>query len=168
MAENDPRDSRENTRLMSAMMDLDTSPPIAWQTEELASILAHQLKAPLNVDLQTVDPDIGTRLAALSGASSHPIETFADLLTHPEPPLELMELVKNFAKSNMNTSAAVLPREIATVLYFSSILLAQVRCRRSISRLDDAAIRNGVTWVTNQPWLEPTLRSTLQQALAGR
>ena len=94
-----------------------------------------------------------------------PLETFGDLLRHPHPPLGVLKLMKEFAKVNRDNPESSLPTEIATVIYFTAIVLALTRCGQRITGLDDDALRRGVEWVVAQPWVDESTRSLFRDAL---
>src|SRR3954465_4769755 len=96
----------------------------------------HQLRAPRRSDL----PKMTDQLAS---ASEPPIETFGDLLSHPRPPIALLERVKDFAKSSRFAQDGPLHPEVATLLYFAAIAVALVRCGARISELDSRALGQG-------------------------
>lgn len=143
----------------------------AWRPEELASILRHQLTVPLPEDL-------GEHLIALdvqleSSGQYHGLasRTFGELLNEPAPPIEALNLVKQFAKDGRAQRGALLPPEVATVLYYASILLAQDRCAARITRLDESAIAEGRRWIIAQDWvadeIKALIRDGVQDAAGG-
>ena len=73
-----------------------------WRVDELAAIFRHQMSAPILVDLGTFDPLTATRIRMQSEAQGLLLKSFADLFHHPSPPLELLELIKDFAKANLD------------------------------------------------------------------
>ena len=122
-----------------------------WGERELAAVLRHQLAAPLHFDRgETRD----TPAAATPG-----ISTFQDLLHHAAPPVELLSLAKDFAKATRQEPDAALPKEIAAVLYFASIVVARRRCGRTITGLSPEDLRAGVDWVLAQAWVDPATRT---------
>jgi hypothetical protein len=123
------------------MLDLDTSIGGPWDAQELGAVLRHQLAAPL--------PPV---------AGPAPVDTFDQLLRHPSPPLTLLESVKDFAKAARQNPAAGLPEEVAAVIYFAAIVVANRRCGVRISRLSDEELRSGVEWVLAQPWIAADIR----------
>ncbi|NLX96012.1 MAG: hypothetical protein GXY83_07540 [Rhodopirellula sp.] len=135
-----------------------------WERAEMAAILEHQLAAPLADDLGTVDPNLPVRLPN-SSASQIPLVTFRDLFHHPEPPVELLDLTKRFAKRCRTSPDAVLPVEIATLLYFLAIAVARFRLTQQISGLDDESLRGGICWSLEQPWLDDETRKLLRLGL---
>ena len=127
-----------------------------WTARDLAAILAHQLAAPLETDL-------GRREAISPGRRDAPdvwpaIRTFGELFDHPSPPVELLERTKRFAKTARSQPDGPLPDEVATVLYLAAIATARRKCGRSISQLDEAALRHALEWALAQPWLAASLR----------
>lgn len=141
-----------------------------WGPEELAAILRHQMTAPLHVDLTRMGGAAG-RLCGEAEAKGLVLKSFGDLLRHPRPPVALLKLMKDFAKACRIGRGSHLPREIATVIYFASIIVSMTRCSRRITRLDDGALRDAVGWALDQPWLEDITRTVFTEGrrfLAGR
>ena len=137
-----------------------------WRPEELAAIFRHQMSAPVMVDLGTFDPRTATRLRTLSEAQGLLLRSFDDLFHHPAPPIELLELVKDFAKANMDHPESGLPGEIAAALYYASIAAALVRLDERISQLPDADLLRGLRWALEQAWLDEKAKELLAQASA--
>jgi len=136
-----------------------------WRPEELGAIFRHQMSAPVLVDLGGYDPGTAARLKRLSEAQSLLLKSFSDLFHHPAPPLELLELTKDFAKANMDHAQSSLPAEVAAALYYTSIAAALVRLGARITRLPEAELRRGLRWTSEQAWLdEPTKQLLLQAA----
>ena len=135
-----------------------------WRPDELAAIFRHQMSAPVLVDLGTFDPRSATRLRALSEAQGLLLRSFTDLFHHPAPPVELLELVKDFAKANLDHPESGLPGEIAAALYYTSIAAALVRLDARISQLPDADLKRGLRWTLEQAWLDEKTKELLAQA----
>ena len=136
-----------------------------WRPDELAAIFRHQMSAPMLVDLGTFDSRTATKLRTLSEAQGLLLKSFTDLFHHPAPPIELLELVKDFAKANMDHSESGLPGEIAAALYYTSIAAALVRLDAHISQLPDADLQRGLRWTMEQAWLDVKTKELLAQAL---
>jgi hypothetical protein len=137
-----------------------------WRPEELTAIFRHQMSAPVLVDLGGYDPGTAARLKRLSDAQSLLLKSFSDLFHHPAPPLELLELTKDFAKANMDHAQSSLPGEVAAALYYTSIAAALVRLGARITRLADAELRRGLLWTSDQVWLDAETKQLLLQAAA--
>ena len=148
--------------IMSAPETRDT-----WVAQDLAAMVRHQLEAPLLVDLEAAFPGEGQRVAALAATVQPPVVKFGDLLTHPSPPVELLRLVKDMAKSAEDSPVHPLPREVASYFYLVSILAAQHRAGVRISTLPDERVREGLRWLQTQPWLDGAARKILDSLQDG-
>jgi len=152
---------------LTQMMSLDAGDEKLWSPEELGAILEHQLSAPLECDLGRLDSGLARRLREVNSAAhpegTRPLKSFRDLLSHPSPPLKLLELTKQFAKACRNNPHGPLPDEIATVLYFSSIAVAMTRCGQRITKMDDRSLEFSLNWALRQPWLDEASRGILQE-----
>lgn len=137
-----------------------------WRPEELAAIFRHQMSAPMLVDLGGFDAATATRLRTLSDAQGLLLKSFAELFHHPAPPLQLLQLVKNFAKANIDHPDSGLPGEIASALYYSSIASALVHLNVRITQLADADLLHGFRWLDEQPWLDEKTKALLAEAKA--
>jgi hypothetical protein len=153
-----PTDNGEASALAS-MFEVARSPVRIWRSEELAAVLRHQLAAPLPVDLGTLRGVTAEQVSRLGDAAEPPIRTFGDLLRHPAPPVELLEMTKRFAKRARRKPGSAVPEEVAGVLYFGSILAARTRCQHPISNLSENEMRRGIDWVVAQEWVDPATRA---------
>ena len=136
-----------------------------WRPEDLAAMFRHQMSAPVVVDLGGFDASMASRLRTLSEAQGLVLKSFGDLFEHPAPPLELLKLVKNFAKANLDHPESGLPDEIATVLYYLSIASALVRLGRRISKLPNAELQSGLRWTAGQAWVDEKHKTLIAEAL---
>jgi hypothetical protein len=136
-----------------------------WRPDELAALFRHQLAAPILVDLSGFDPVTASRLKALGAAHNLVLKSFLELFLHPVPPVELLTLTKEFAKTNMDHPDSSLPKEVAAVLYYASISAALVRLEHRISQLTDADLERGLKWAREQRWVDPQIQQLLAQAL---
>ncbi len=152
-------------RQLCQMLDLDTvSETDSWGPEDFAPILEHQLSAALEPDLADIDSEIGPKLNMWRRRSEHPLQRFSDLLAHPQPPLELLNMVKRFAKRARGAADKLLPEEVATVLYFAVIAIGVIRCGVLISRTDREKLHQGLVWAAGQDWVDRPLRTVLEKA----
>lgn len=135
-----------------------------WLGDDLADIIAHQLRAPLLFDLDRVRPETPTA-DPLGRPGGPEIHTLGELFAHTRPPLELLMLTKNFAKTCDLTPDFALPSEIASALYFAAIAAALVRLDERITALDDRGIADGINWALSQSWIDSTLRSLFELAV---
>jgi hypothetical protein len=157
--------SRSTPQSLARLLEPEAGGKTEWSASDLAAILRHQLKAPLRADLSSTNPDAGKTLDTVSAATPAPA-TFGELFAHPHPPLELLELAKEFGKALRRDPAGGVPAEVATVIYYASIVAARLRCGRQISDLDEATLRRGIQWALARPWLDAAIRA-LFEAGAG-
>ena len=150
--------------LASLMASGDERGPL-WRADELAAMFRHQLSAPVLMDLGSFDPRTAGQLKMLTAAQGLLLSSFADLFNQTHPPVQLLELVKDFAKANIDHPESGLPREIATALYYASIAAALVRLDKRISQLPDADLQRGLRWAMEQTWLDEKTKSLLAAAL---
>ena len=136
-----------------------------WRPDELAAIFRHQMSAPMLVDLGAFDVRTADRVKTLSDAQGLLLKSFADLFHHPAPVVELLELVKEFAKANLDHPDSGLPGEIAATLYYTSIAAALVRLDTRISQLSDVDLQRGLRRTMEQTWLDEKSKALLAQAL---
>jgi hypothetical protein len=141
---------------LAEFFGVDVSGESLWSDGDLEAILEHQLRTRLDQDLKQ-----GTDIPATDDSPA--IETFADLFAHNQPPLELLDATREFAKGCRVDGQSRVPAEIATVLYFASIVAARVKLDTRISSLDDNTLAYGLDWALDQAWLAETLRRLLGQ-----
>lgn len=136
-----------------------------WRPDDLAAMFRHQMAAPILVDLGSFNLGAAARLQSLCDAQGLLLKSFSDLFQHPAPPVELLELVKNFAKANVDHPESGLPDEIASTLYYTSIASALVRLNLRITQLSDADLQRGLRWTEAQAWLDDKTRGLIREAL---
>jgi hypothetical protein len=153
-------------RQLAALLDGAAAVDAVWQPGELAAVFRHQLAAPVQFDLAGLDRRRAQQVRLLAAAQGLVLKSFRDLLQHPAPPVQLLELVKDFAKRAGSSAESPLPKAVATVLYYAAIAAARLRCDRRITRLDDAELRRGCAWARDQEWLDPETRELFTHTLA--
>jgi hypothetical protein len=151
---------------LSRLLAIGDNAARAWQPEELAAVFRHQMAAPVSVNLGRLDPSLVGKLRTLADASGLLLKSLRDLLQHPAPPLELLALVKEYAKLNQNQPDSLLPAEIADILYYMSIAAAQIRWGKRITTLNDDELRRGFAWALSQRWIDAPTREMLAAANA--
>ena len=156
---------KSRAKELSALMATGDERGPLWRADELAALFRHQMSAPMLMDLGSFDARTADQLKTLSAAQSLLLSSFADLFNHPAPPVQLLQLVKDFAKANMEHPESGLPKEIAAALYYTSIAAALVHLDKRISQLPDADLRRGVRHTQEQAWLDEKTRALLAGAL---
>src|SRR5687768_14922488 len=135
-----------------------------WSGDEIAAIYRHELTAPLHIELGAVDAATARRLKLVSASHGLLLRSMGELLHHPNPPVELLVMVKDFGKASLDHPDSPLPREVAGVLYWSAIAAALVRTGQRITSLADAKLRDGFAWAAAFGWLDEAGRALLRQA----
>src|SRR6266478_8764942 len=134
------------------LMNLGEQLPEAWKERDRPDMLRHIRAAPLETELKATVGDEN------SGAAAG-IKTFDDLFQHPQPPLKLLQLAKDFFKTKAGAGANRRPDQaVAYLLYLLTIVTARVRLRVSISSLTDVELLPGVDWALAQTWLDEESR----------
>ena len=161
MSESDSSEAvfKSRPKSLAALLETRSEKARLWAPDELAAIFRHQMATPVFVDLGGFDPGTAIRLKTLSEAQGLLLKSFSDLFHHPSPPVELLKLTKDFAKANMDHPESGLPTEIVSVLYYTSIATALVRCDARISHLNDADLRRGLLWAKDQAWIDEETKS---------
>lgn len=153
-------------RFLARFLDVDDVPRRLWSQEELEAILRHQLASSVQLDLETLGAAFASRLHAFPVAQQPGRLAFRELFQLPSPPLELLNLVKQFAKASRVRGESVLPAEIATVIYLISIVVARLRCGQRITEQSDESLLYGIQWVIDQRWVDDQTRNQFREALA--
>ncbi|MGB2820166.1 MAG: hypothetical protein WBF17_04240 [Phycisphaerae bacterium] len=150
---------------LAEVMDLGSQESVLWEPEELDAILRHQLAARVEAELSILDEGLAPKLAATCAKCVPPIATFNDLFHHPNPPVALLELTKQFARACKDHPDHPLPSKIGAVLYLASIVVARLRCAALITKMDDRTLCGSLTWAIGQEWLDDSLRGLLRDGL---
>jgi len=129
------------------LLELEADSGRDWQPDELGPILRHQLASPVKADIQDAQSE------------ADGIRTFEELFRHPQPPVELLKLTKEFAKAHRRAPDSPLPREVASVLYYACIVAAQANAGEWITGLGRSEVGEGVRWVLGQEWVSEDLKS---------
>ncbi len=158
---------------LARMMSLECETPALWPPSDLSEILSHQLRSSLLFDLEkfgSLDP---ARLAeARELMTDADLTTFGGILRHPNPPLELLRLIKDFGKAAAARSDGPVPREVGCMLYYAAIVTALSRHGVRLTSMDDADLTKCLVWASRESWIDTFLRDlfdkTLDSAKDGR
>lgn len=164
MAEHDL--SAAGPECLARLLQMSEGHQPLWTSQELAAICRHQLSAPIEYDLRSLSSDAARKTRFVSAAQGLLLRSFADLFSHPQPPLELLELTKEFAKGHRNQPESPLPVEVSTLLYYASVAAALLRCRQRISGLTDQALREGLEWAAALDWVEEPIHQLFAETLS--
>ena len=136
-------------------------PLLSFTTDSLSKETLLQMQ----VDLISLEQGQALKTRTLAEAMSLTFTSLGNLLAFPNPPVELLEITKEFAKTCRQNPHSPMPQEIASVLYFTSIAAALVRCNRRITGLSDEVLAEGFSWTLAQPWLDAPTRSLIEESL---
>jgi hypothetical protein len=134
--------------------------PDGGHPDDLSSLLVHELRSPIEFEL---GQETRSRQNLPSEERSS-IHSFQELFQHRVPPLSLLQMTKDFAKSHIFHPESNLVKEVATTLYYASIALALTRHHTSISQLTGDELLRGLDWCLAQPWMDPQLRLIFSEA----
>jgi hypothetical protein len=145
---------------MLGFSDLDRD---QWDPQDLKAMLRHQLAAPLYLGLGTLSAEVSQELR--SSFPDQPRMTLGELFALEHPPLNVLMLVKQFAKMCRSDRTNPLPPEIAMLMYYASIAVAMVRLDQSISHLAPESVRRSLNWLNRQRWIPEELKPLLVTGL---
>ena len=144
---------KPTTHSLTELFRLATESVEIWREDELHAIFRHQLDTPLDVDL-----------GPAQGESMDPALTFGQLLRSPNPSIERLRQVKQFAKSCGSRDDGRLPRQVAAALYISAIAAATIGCDEPITESSAEELGAKLSWAASLDWLPDDLRETLARA----
>ena len=150
---------------VAGLMDVGSARVPDWTDAELEAVLRHQLNTPIETELVALGAAAAARFKAMYVASSDQTTSMSSIFASPDPPLPVLEMIKEFAKSLLEHPDSALPREVAGLLYWSAIAAALVCKNTRITRLKDDKLLAGLSWALERPWIEPRLRQILQRAM---
>lgn len=157
---------RADPATLAGLMDVAAEQGDPWRPEELGAILQHQLDSSVEFELGMFEPALGPAVVGLlQAAAAPPIRTFRELFCHHQPPKELLNHTRQFAKSCRQAGSYNLPPEIATIMYVTSITVARLRLGERLTSLDDAGLSHSLRWALAQPWLDGEVRRLLAEGL---
>lgn len=141
-----------------------------WRPEDIAAIYRHQLQTPIQAELGNLSPADAELVAQLAAAKGLLLKSIGDLLLHPHPPVPLLTMLKDFSKRMMEHPDSPLPRDVASLFYWSSIAAGLANGKVRLTSLDDQRLIEGLQWAARQPWVDrPTVEifRSAEQALSS-
>lgn len=155
----------DRSHRLARVLQLYDEPQRKYSETELRDIFQYQMVQPVTADLSELGPLVAGQVRLLADSQRLLLKSFADLLNHPSPPLELLVLTKDFAKANREAAGSFLPKDVATVLYYAAIAVALVRCYKRITELKSDQLAQGLTWAVRRPWIDAPTREIFDRAL---
>ena len=154
----------EPSQLLSDLIAFDDEGRALWPAEQLRSVLAEPLACLAECCPVPSTYDVAA-MESLATSASPPISTFAHVLQHSNPPINLLWMIKDLAKTSSQDRRSTIPPDISLLLYYGAIAAALVRCHQRISRLSDEELRQGFNWVVRQPWIDGPVRNLFLDSL---
>lgn len=155
-------DAREAKALYTMLNVVGTSES-NWLPSDLSDMLRQQLEVPLAIDLVPVVDHAEATISTLNHQISSPPANFGEALLSPSPSVEMLNLIKDFAKSLQADPANQIPVELLKVIYFASIIAARVHAGVAITRLTDTELANGCSWCLRRSWLTDPLQNLFEE-----
>ncbi len=153
-------------RVLARIMAVGEDSPVDWRPEEMGAILRHQLDAPLAVDLEAANPDLAKRLREVTAARpGSELQTFADVFGHTHVPVQYLEIIAAFAQNQMDNRSAVIPREIARVLFDACLALALTFHGRRLSAMPKESLTREFEQTLALPWIGDVVSAVIRQGL---
>jgi len=115
-----------------------------WQESDLAAIVRHQLRTP-------VDRSEG--------------RTFEEVLLDQAANVESLRRIKELAKGWRDDPGSGIPGEVCHVIYYAAIAAARVRGEASLTTLDGASLARGLRWAVEVEWTPQPLKTLLRTAI---
>ena len=148
---------------LAKLMRLESNLQENWSAEELREIFCHQLAAPLTFDLTAIDKNVSDSIRTLNSKGADVPKTFGELLAHSSPPLELLNLTKQFAKKCGQDFESGLPKDVAAVLYLAAVSSALLHCGEHITDSDRESLKAKVEWALSQRWVDDSILFLFEQ-----
>jgi len=127
-----------------------------WSDADLSAFLRYQLACPLSAVMKS---------SGEAGASASLSQTLRQLLASSSPDVRQLRALRRSAKAARTRGGSMLPGPLATVLYYTAIAAALVRCDCKITSLADPRMREGIEWSASRPWIDGLVRTILEEAL---
>lgn len=149
---------------IAELLSLGTSGSHPWSEEELAAMLEYLLSRPLQSDLGGLPKTLVQELTRMEQKNGGAMHTFGYWLHHAHPPVELLRLVKRYAKSCYANPQCGIPPKVSLVLYYLCLAVALVRCRTSITSLKHEELKAGFDQLANVKWVDEASRAIFEEA----
>jgi DNA-directed RNA polymerase specialized sigma24 family protein len=91
-------------------------------------------------------------------------QTILSLLEDANPPSDLLERIKDFAKDLRGAAQHDTTAEAATALYYLSIAVGLLKAKRLITDQDRSALERGFNWARGRHWVDARSKATLTEA----
>ena len=149
---------------LARILQMDQDGSDLWGAEEMQAIWKHQLSAPIELDLSTVESGRSSEFRAAPDTTIFLKKTFGELLEHPRPPVRLLNVIEEFAKHAAKESEDSQLRQVTTALYYASCAARLTRCEKQKESQDPDELRDGFDWALSRLWLDEQTKHLLHHA----
>lgn len=156
--------TQKSKNILRAMISPDQPDVVPWSAQELQSILEHQLKTELAMEMHRLaeaNHCTQDQIAPLIDQLDH--ATFASVLNGKPACLHAIEMIKEYAKMAL-TQNCDLPGDVARVLYVMAILSGLQAGNKAITSLDDTNLNRQIHLCLTMSWLPNHVRDILRSA----
>ena len=111
---------------LARILDQNQKDTALWGPDEMRAMWRHQLRAPLDADLSTVQSANLAVLRLAPETSGFLDKSFENLLHNAKPSLSLLKVSKQFAKLTYRDAEDPQLKEIAAALYYACYAVGMV------------------------------------------
>ncbi len=155
-----------NTEAIRRLLSVETAAAEEWLPDEFEVMLEHQLGTSLAVSVSQLDAARGLGTQQLLDRLGSPSMTFFEALARGGATVEVLGIVKWFAKECLTSTDPLLPKPIAIYLYIVSIVTALRLHGACISSTPEYKLETDLCWLAGQPWVTGAAGGLVESALA--
>jgi len=147
---------------LARLLALDEASTAPWDPEDAPAVLEHLL----DTSLASALADAGAVPAAVGLPRRSELDaSIREVLLSPRPDPERLLAVKELCKLADRCRPPLLPEAVTTAVYYLAIAVGIARCGRRLSSLDDAELREGLSWSREQAWIPAPFGAIVGEAL---
>ncbi len=126
-----------------------------WTDSELNEQIAHVLVLPIPVSHAAAQTE------GLQNSAGLYLNNLQDVFQHPNPPLELLAMLKDFMKRQDK-----MPEPIAQAVYLACITMAELVHGQRISTIDEQSLSSSCEQLLQETWLPESLHKVIARWLS--
>jgi DNA-directed RNA polymerase specialized sigma24 family protein len=151
---------------MTSILDLAVYGNEEFSDTELEVLYQHYLSSPLSELFEVAQIEMSAWQSKEVARSDDSLCTIEALLTHRDPPLELLRDLKLLSRRLLKSGTARIPTRIALVFRFVGIGRALIQYGETMSKLSNDELREGFRRVLEYPWLDDKTRALFTDAVS--
>jgi hypothetical protein len=149
---------------LARILDQNQKDTALWGPEEMRAMWRHQLRAPLDADLSTVQSANLAVLRLAPETSGFLDKSFENLLQNAKPSLSLLKISKQFAKETFKEAEDPQLKEIAAALYYACYAVGIVAHGQRLGGMSTRELTGGFEWAIGRIWLDEPTKKLIKQA----